>query len=147
MNPLALSGLLLVLGWMAPARALTVAEACPDRRIAASAVTTQGDVRAFVECARSYLTHAGTAEAYRAFHNDRYWKSGSVYLVVVELIPDGDKARVFLHAGFPEREGAPTGREADQFGDDFSSEGVRVVQANGSGLLVLRFPEPCDWNC
>ena len=141
-NPLALSGLLLVLGWMAPARALTVAEACPDRRIAASAVTTQGDVRAFVECARSYLTHAGTAEAYRAFHNDRYWKSGSIYLVVVELIPDGDKARVFLHAGFPEREGAPTGREADQFGDDFSSEGVRVVQANGSGFWYYAFRNP-----
>ena len=53
---------------------------CADRSIVASAVRTTEDVQAFVRCAQELVQEAGTAEAYRAFHEDDRWRSQSIYL-------------------------------------------------------------------
>ena len=49
-----------------PAGGPAMTSGCSDRNIAASAVRTQSDIRAFVNCAAEYLAQHGTAEARRA---------------------------------------------------------------------------------
>lgn len=133
-----------VLTWAAavPTQARTVAEACPDRRIAASEVRTEDDLKAFVECAHRYVTSEGTAEAYRAFHSDEFWRSGEIYLVVSERIPDAKESKLILMAADPQREGKPLPSAADSFGDDFVREAGRILRANRSGYLYYSIANP-----
>ena len=55
---------------------------CADRSITASAVRTQEDVQAFVQCAYELVQEVGFEEARRAFHEDERWRSGQIYVFV-----------------------------------------------------------------
>ena len=119
---------------------------CADRSIVAHAVRTTEDVQAFVQCAQELVQEAGTAEAYRAFHEDDRWRSPEIYVFVFELIPSAAEAKFFVHPIQPHREGAPWGTLSDRFGDDIIREGVRVVQTNGSGWWYYAFTNPSTGN-
>ena len=119
---------------------------CADHSIVARAVRTTSDVKAFVRCAQEFVQEAGTAEAYRAFHEDERWRSSEIYISVIELIPSAAEARVLVHPTHPHAEGAPWGTNADRFGDDLVREAVRVVQTNGSGWTYYAFPNPATGN-
>lgn len=116
--------------------------ACAERSIAAAAVQTPDDVRAFVNCAHEYVTEMGEDEAYRAFHNDERWKSGSNYVFVIEAIPSSYESRFFLHPIRKDLEGRPFGLLTDQFGGDYLAHGVEIVQNYGSGFWYYSFADP-----
>ena len=116
--------------------------ACADRYVAASAVRTPTDVQAFVNCAYEYVIETGEAEAYRAFHNDERWKSGAIYVFVLESVPSSSDSTVFVHPFRTDVEGGTFGNLTDEFGGDFIANGVRIVQAYGSGFWYYSFTDP-----
>ena len=61
------------------------AQPCQDAKISASQVTTERDVKLFVECAAAFLEEVGPDEARRAFNEDVRWKHGATYVFVVEV--------------------------------------------------------------
>ncbi len=88
---------ILALVWAIPGTADETRSACDDHNIVAGAVSTRSDVKAFVRCAHEFVQDVGTAEAYRAFHNDERWKSGPIYVFVDELIPSSHEALALVH--------------------------------------------------
>ncbi len=115
---------------------------CSDRNIAASAVRTQSDVRAFVNCAAEYLAEHGPAEARRAFNEDERWKHGPTYVFVDGIAKSGTDAKTFVYPPDPAREGAVLGEAIDDFGNDLRHETYRMTQAVDSGWLYYSFPNP-----
>ncbi len=55
---------------------------CSDNYVTASAIRTQRDIPAYVECAAEYVMENGTAEARRAFNEDERWRQGPYYIFV-----------------------------------------------------------------
>ena len=134
-------GLLLLAGVHSHAhRAL--ASGCSDRNIAASAVRTQGDIRAFVECAEAYLAENGTAEARRAFNEDERWKHGPTYVFVDGIARPGADSKTFVYPPDTSREGQPWGEAIDDFGNDLFYEVYRMMQAVDSGWIYYSIPNP-----
>ena len=121
---------------------LTMTSGCTDRNIAASAVRTQGDVRAFVTCAAEYLAEHGTREAHRAFHEDPRWRHGQTYLGVLPLSESGTNTRSFVFPPDPSRERRPWGSIEDDFGDDLFSEIYRIMQLVDAGWVYYTFADP-----
>ena len=115
---------------------------CSDRNIAASAVRTQGDVRAFVECAAAYLAEHGTEEARRAFNEDERWKHGPTYVFVDGIAESGVNSRTFVYPPDPSREGQLWGEAIDDFGNDLFYEIYRITQAVDAGWVYYSFPNP-----
>ena len=115
---------------------------CSDRNIAASAVRTQSDIRAFVECAAEYLAEHGTAEARRAFNEDERWKHGPTYVFVDGIAESGTDAKTFVYPPDPSREGGVWGEAIDDFGNDLFYEAYRMTQLVDSGWLYYSFPNP-----
>ena len=115
---------------------------CSDRNVAASAIRTQGDVRAFVECAREYLAEHGTAEARRAFNEDDRWKHGSAYVFVDGIAKSGAESMAYVYPPDPAREGKPWGESIDDFGTDYFYEVDRIMQAVDSGWIYYSFINP-----
>ena len=115
---------------------------CTDRNIAASAVRTQSDVRAFVECAEAYLAEHGTAEARRAFNEDERWKHGPTYVFVDGIAKSGTDAKTFVYPPDPAREGGVWGEAIDDFGNDLFYEIYRMTQAVDAGWTYYSFPNP-----
>ena len=115
---------------------------CAERFVVAPAVQTPDDARAFVNCAHEYAMEMGEAEAYRAFHNDERWKSGSTYVFVIEAIPSSYESRFFVHPIRKDLEGRPFGLLTDQFGGDYLANGVQIVQNYGSGFWYYSFADP-----
>ena len=66
---------------------------CADKSIVASAVRTQEDVQAFVQCAYEFVQEVGFEEARRAFHEEARWRSGQIYVFVAEATPMSDMSR------------------------------------------------------
>ena len=120
----------------------TIATACSDRVIAASAVRSQSDIRAFVECAEAYLVEHGTSEARRAFNEDERWKHGPTYVFVDGIAKSGTDAKTFVYPPDPSREGQLWGEAIDDFGNDLFYEAYRVTQAVDSGWMYYSFPNP-----
>ena len=134
-------GLLLLAGVHAHAhRALE--SGCSDRKIAASAVSTQSDIRAFVDCAAAYLAEHGTAEARRAFNEDERWKHGPTYVFVDGIARSGTDSKTFVYPPDPSREGQVWGEAIDDFGNDLFYEVYRMTQAVDSGWIYYSFPNP-----
>ncbi len=119
-----------------------ISSGCSDRNIAASAVRTQSDVRAFVTCAAEYLAEHGTAEARRAFNEDERWKHGPTYVFVDGIAKSGTDAKTFVYPPDPSREGGVWGEAIDDFGNDLFYEAYRMTQAVDSGWLYYSFPNP-----
>ena len=123
--------------------ALAAAEIrCADKSVAAGAVRTRGDLRAFVQCAREYAMEHGTEEARRAFHEDVRWKSGPIYLFVEKLAPRGEDALVFVYPREPEREGNVWGPLIDNYGNDYYLESDRIVRRYGEGWIYYSSSHP-----
>ncbi len=120
----------------------TMTSGCSDRNIAASAVRTQSDIRAFVNCAAEYLAEHGTAEARRAFNEDARWKHGPTYVFVDGIAESGTDAKTFVYPPDPSREGGVWGEAIDDFGNDLFYEAYRMTQLVDSGWLYYSFPNP-----
>ena len=115
---------------------------CSDRNIAASAVRTQSDIRAFVECAAEYLAEHGTAEARRAFNEDQRWKHGPTYVFVDGIAESGTDSKTFVYPPDPSREGQVWGEAVDDFGNDLFYEIYRMTRAVDAGWTYYSFPNP-----
>lgn len=118
------------------------APTCADSSVAAGAVRTEEDVRVFVRCAYELVQEVGTEAARRAFHEEKRWRSGSIYVFVSELSPAPGAARLFVFPPDPSREGIPTGLLIDNFGSDLALEGDRVVSRFGEGWSYYSFANP-----
>ena len=124
------------------AEAGSEAPTCSDSAIVASAVRTEEDIRVFVQCAYELVQEVGTEAASRAFHEEERWRSGSIYVVVVELSPAPGAARLWVFPPDPSREGIPQGHLIDNFGSDLALEGDRVVSQFGEGWSYYSFANP-----
>ena len=126
----------------APDGGPAISSGCSERNIVASAVRTQSDIQAFVECAAAYLAEHGTAEARRAFNEDERWNHGPTYLFVQQIAKSGTNATTFVYPPDPSREGRLWGEAIDDFGNDLFYETHRIMQAVDSGWTYYSFPNP-----
>ena len=117
---------------------------CADKSIVASAVRTQEDVQAFVQCAYEFVQEVGFDEARRAFHEDPRWRSGPVYVFVDESTPEPGVARAFVFPPDPSREGVPWGALVDEFGSDLAVGSASCRESLRRGLGLLLFPKSSD---
>ena len=115
---------------------------CADRSVAASAIRTTEDIRAFVQCAYELVQRIGADAAYRAFHEDPRWRHGPYYVFVDSLAPTGDDSKIYVFPPDPSREGSTWGAIADEFGGDVLSEEHRVATLAGSGWTYASFENP-----
>ena len=121
----------------APAFGSDTSLSCADKSIVASAVRTQEDVQAFVQCAYEFVQEVGFEEARRAFNEDERWKSGPIYIFIDEVTPVSDQSRSFVYPPDPSREGLPWGLLIDAFGNDWYREQHRIASSVGEGLDLL----------
>ena len=115
---------------------------CADRDIAASAIRTESDVRAFVECAQEYLVEHGTSEARRAFNEDERWKHGPIYVFVGGIAKSGTESMSFVYPPDPTRQGKVWGESINDFGTDYYFEVDRILQAVDSGWIYYTYLNP-----
>ena len=115
---------------------------CADKSIVASAVRTQEDVQAFVQCAYEFVQEVGFEEARRAFNEDERWKSGPIYIFIDEVTPVSDQSRSFVYPPDPSREGLPWGLLIDAFGNDWYREQHRIANTVGEGWIYYSFNNP-----
>ena len=118
------------------------APSCADHSIVASAVRTPEDVEAFVQCAYEYVQEEGFSEARRAFNEDERWRSGEIYVFVVELPAMSDMSRGIVYPPDPSREGVSWGLLIDVYGNDIIKEFTRVVGSFGEGWVYYSFKNP-----
>ena len=121
-----------------------ITSGCVDRNIAASAVRTQSDIQAFVECAEAYLAEHGTAEARRAFNEDERWKHGPIYVFVDGIAPSGENALVHVYPPDPSKEGDVWGTFIDTFGTDYYYELYRMMSVVDSGWIYYTIVNPAS---
>ena len=126
----------------APAFGSDTSLSCADKSIVASAVRTQEDVQAFVQCAYEFVQEVGFAEARRAFNEDERWKSGPIYIFIDEVTPVSDQSRSFVYPPDPSREGLPWGLLIDAFGNDWYREQHRIASSVGEGWIYYSFNNP-----
>ena len=119
---------------------------CQDARISASEVTTERDVKLFVECAAAFYEEVGPDEARRAFNEDVRWKYGSTYVFVIEIAPSGLTARRFIFPPNPSVEGEQRGALLVDFGTDLYTEISRVMAVVDEGWLYYSNPNPQTGN-
>ena len=117
---------------------------CAAKSVAASAIRTLEDVRAFVECAADYVAEHGTEEAYRAFHEDERWHHGQFYVYVNRFPEENGETLTLLHAASPSREGRRFGSLIDRYGNDFFGEETRLGRHFGGGWIYYSFTNPAD---
>ena len=115
---------------------------CAEKSVVASAVRTQDDVQAFVQCAYEFAQGMGIEEARRAFNEDERWKSGPTYIFVDEVTPMTDMARALVFPPDPSREGEPWGLLIDAFGNDYYKELTRVMGHSDEGWIYYSFTNP-----
>ena len=115
---------------------------CADKSIVASAVRTQEDVQALVQCAYEFVQEVGFAQARRAFNEDDRWKSGPIYIFVSGVTPLSDQAQLFVFPPDRPREGSSLGLVIDTFGHDYYKEQHRIVSGFGEGWIFYSFTNP-----
>ena len=115
---------------------------CADKSIVASAVRTQEDVQAFVQCAYEFVQEVGFEEAHRAFHEDERWRSGPTYVFVDEVTPMRDAAQALVYPPDPSREGTPWGLFIDAYGNDYFQELYRIISGFDEGWLYYSITNP-----
>ena len=126
----------------APVLAADAPVACAQKSVVASAVRTQGDVQAFVQCAYEFVQEVGFHEARQAFNEDDRWRSGPTYISVSEVTRVPGAARAFVFPPDPAREGVAWGPLVDDFGNDIILEAHRVVSSFGEGWIYYSFTNP-----
>ena len=115
---------------------------CADKSIVASAVSTAGDSRAFVQCAYEFVQEVGFEEARRAFHEDERWRSGPIYVFVSDVTSMFETARSLVLPPDPAMEGIPWYGLVDGFGNDYFRELHRIVSHSGEGWIYYSFTNP-----
>ena len=115
---------------------------CADNYVEAAAVRTQGDIRAFVQCAAEYVEEHGEVEARRAFNEDTRWKSGPTYLFVDGVRPSGLESVAHVYARDPSREGLVWGASIDGFGNDYFYELHRMLSLVDEGWIYYLSEHP-----
>lgn len=106
-----------------------------DKMVAAAAIQTRDDIRAFVTCAHRYVMDNGFEEAYRAFHEEERWKSGSIYVFVDQLTMDGNEATSYVFPPNKAREGDPWGPLLDDWGNDYFQDTYRLISMAPDGSM------------
>ena len=122
------------------------AQPCQDAKISASQVTTERDVKLFVECAAAFLEEVGPDEARRAFNEDVRWKHGATYVFVIEVAPSGVTARRFVFPPNPSQEGTQRGSPLLDFGTDLYAEIYRAMDVVDTGWFYYSNPNPQTGN-
>ena len=125
-----------------PDSVVTFSRGCGQQSIAAEAVQTREDVRAFVECAEEYFYEHGPDEARRAFNEDERWHNGTMYVFVDALSPSGATSTSHVYPPDPSREGEPWGNSLEGFGTDPFAETYRILDLLGSGWTYGYFRHP-----
>ena len=115
---------------------------CAEHSVTATAVRTQADVRAFVQCAAEYAMEHGEEEAHRAFNEDARWNSGPTYVFVDGLEPSGEDAVTHVFPPDPSREGSVWGTSIDSFGSDYFYELHRIMSIVESAWIYYAFTNP-----
>ena len=126
----------------APAFGSDTSLSCADKSIVASAVRTQEDVQAFVQCAYEFVQEVGFEEARRAFNEDERWKSGPIYIFVSGVTTLSDQAQLFVFPPDRPREGSSLGLVIDTFGHDYYREQHRIASSVGEGWIYYSFNNP-----
>ena len=119
---------------------------CQDAKIRASQVTTERDVKLFVECAAAFLEEVGPDEARRAFNEDVRWKHGATYVFVIEVALSGVTARRFVFPPNPSQEGTQRGSPLLDFGTDLYAEIYRAMDVVDTGWFYYSNPNPQTGN-
>ena len=143
--PLYCLPVLLILVVAVPAAGAEVgseAPTCGDSSIVAGAVRTEEDIRVFVQCAYELVEEVGAEAARQAFHEEERWRSGPIYVVVVELSPAPGGARLFVFPPDPSREGDVWGSSFGGFGTDYYFEVHRMLSVVDSGWIYYSFTNP-----
>ena len=117
----------------------TAAATCEENFVAAPAIQSASDIKAFVICAAEYVTEHGTDEALRAFNDDPRWGYGPYYVFVHLSKPSGDEATTLAFPPEQWREGTNRGVLLDNFGNDYYAEAHRVVSIAGQGWIYYEF--------
>ena len=120
----------------------TSALGCADNYVAAAAVRTQADIRAFVQCAAEYAMEHGEEEARRAFNEDERWQAGPTYVFVDGLEPSGEDSLTHVFPPDPSREGSVWGTSIDGFGNDYFYELYRILSVVDEGWIYYAFNNP-----
>lgn len=115
---------------------------CSNHRIAAGAIRTPGDIKAFVHCAYEFVQDVGTAEALRAFHEDDRWRHGPYYIFVNGVADSGADSVSYVQPPDRLREGRTWGPLVDEYGTDFAGEFKRVLSIGGAGWVYYSFVNP-----
>ena len=115
---------------------------CGEKAVAASAIRTREDVRAFVQCAYEFAVESGTEEARRAFNEDERWKLGQFYVFVLGRSTRGEDSMTYVYPPNPSREGMLFGNVTDRFENDFFAETDRVLAGYGSGWNYYSLTNP-----
>ena len=125
----------------APAFAVSTG-GCAEHQISAIEVRTNSDVQAFVRCAAEYLAEHGTAEARRAFNEDRRWNNGPIYVFVDGIARSAEESLVHVYPPDPSREGDVWGSPIDSFGTDYYTELHRMLSIVDSGWIYYSILNP-----
>lgn len=115
---------------------------CSDHRISAKAISTAGDIQAFVRCAAEFVREHGTEEARRAFNEDERWRYGPTYVFVDGIAASGEDSTTFVFPPDPSREGSPWGTSIDSFGTDYFFELHRILSVVDEGWIYYAFGNP-----
>ena len=128
----------------APPQALGQADpvSCDEKTVVASAVRTTDDVQAFVQCAYEFVQDVGFAQARLAFHEDKRWRSGPIYVFVDEVTPEVGMAEVLVYPPDPSREGQPWGVVIDAFNNDLFVDLYRIMSSVSAGWAYASFTNP-----
>ena len=119
---------------------------CEEERISASQVTTEAEVKLFVECAAAYYAEFGPEETRRAFNEDARWKHGPTYVFIIEVATSGVVARRFVFPRNPAVEGLPRGTNLIDFGTDLYAEIYRAMDLVDKGWFYYSTLNPQTGN-
>ena len=110
---------------------------CHASRVRASLVYSLEDAERFVKCAELYLHRKGL-RALHEFEQDPRWKSGPIYLYLV------DRETMFqvVSGGAPHLDGTSLAELEDSTGYRFIPEWAREVELFGEGLAYYEFNNP-----
>ena len=115
---------------------------CSDKSVVAGAVRTPEDIKAFVQCAYEFVQEVGFEEARRAFHEDARWRSGAIYVYVVDVTVGSEMSRSLVLPPNPSEEGTARGPLVDIFGNAFSTVAQQIVNVYGAGWLYYSTRNP-----
>ena len=115
---------------------------CSDKSVVAGAVRTPEDIKAFVQCAYEFVQEVGFEEARRAFHEDARWRSGAIYVYVVDVTVGSEMSLSLVLPPNPSEEGTARGPLVDIFGNAFSTVAQQIVNVYGAGWLYYSTRNP-----